>query len=135
MVLGDKCTRGCRFCAVPKNAKGAVLDPDEPRRLADAIHKWSLKYAVITSVCRDDLEDQGASHFATCITTIKKLNPNIILEVLIPDFTGSAECLKKIADAKPDVIGHNVGDLWQESHHIYGTPVRHTHCPCAFSRQ
>jgi lipoic acid synthetase len=108
MVLGNTCTRGCRFCAVPKGAKGAVVDRDEPERLAKAIREWRLKYAVVTSVCRDDLEDQGSCHFAACIKEIKRLNPGTMVEVLIPDFHGSVSCLKTVADANPDVIGHNV---------------------------
>ena len=108
MVLGDLCTRGCRFCAVSKSAKGLQVDRLEPEKLASVIKKWGLEYAVITSVCRDDLDDQGAGHFARCIREIKKESPGTIVEVLIPDFTDSRECLKTIADAKPDVIGHNI---------------------------
>lgn len=108
MILGDICTRGCKFCAVPKNAKGSVVDATEPSKLAKAIHELGLKYAVITSVCRDDLEDQGSCHFVSCIKEIKRLNPGTAVELLIPDFHGSADCLKLIVDAKPDVIGHNI---------------------------
>ncbi len=108
MVLGATCTRGCRFCAVPKNANGTVVDPTEPGRLAKAIQEWNLKYVVITSVCRDDLEDQGSGHFAACINEIKRHNPHTTVEVLIPDFHGSVKCMKTLANAKPDVIGHNI---------------------------
>jgi lipoic acid synthetase len=108
MILGGTCTRGCRFCAVPKSAKGDPVDPTEPGRLAKAIHELGLKYAVITSVCRDDIEDQGSGHFAACIKEIKRFNPSTAVEVLIPDFHKSVKCLKMIADAKPDVIGHNL---------------------------
>lgn len=108
MVLGELCTRGCRFCSVPKMAHGAPVDNAEPKKLALAISKWGLDYVVITSVCRDDLEDQGSNHFARCIIEIKKANPNVIVEVLIPDFRDDLECLKRIAIAKPDVIGNNI---------------------------
>ncbi|MDE1852045.1 MAG: lipoyl synthase [Candidatus Micrarchaeota archaeon] len=108
MVLGDLCTRGCRFCAVSKRAKGIEVDRMEPEKLARIVQKWGLDYIVITSVCRDDLPDQGASHFARCISEIKRLNPETIVEVLIPDFRNDMQCLKTIADAHPDVVGHNI---------------------------
>jgi lipoyl synthase len=108
MILGDLCTRGCRFCSVSKMAKGTAIDPLEPEKLAIAIKKWKLDYVVITSVCRDDLPDQGASHFANCIKAIKKENPNTLVEVLIPDFKGDIECLRQIVEANPDVVGHNL---------------------------
>ncbi len=108
MVLGDLCTRGCAFCAVRKSAKGSEIDTDEPEKLARAVKEWRLNYVVVTSVCRDDLPDQGSGHFAQCVTEIKKANPNTLIEVLIPDFRDDAACLKNIADAHPDVIGHNI---------------------------
>lgn len=108
MVLGDKCTRGCRFCAVDKRAKGIEVDRLEPYKLAKVIEKWGLDYVVITSVCRDDLDDQGSGHFAACIEAIKKTTPKTIVEVLIPDFRGDINCLKRIAEAHPDVVGHNI---------------------------
>lgn len=108
MVLGELCTRGCTFCAVKKSALGASIDALEPEKLARVIKKWGLDYVVITSVCRDDLPDQGAGHFADCVSAIKKTNPNTIVEVLIPDFTGNTDCLKKVLDSHPDVLGHNL---------------------------
>ena len=108
MVLGDLCTRGCRFCNVMKSASGANVDPLEPYKLGVAIKKWGLKYVVITSVCRDDLPDQGAGHFARCIEEIKTQNPSTLIEVLIPDFQGNIEYLRKVVEAKPDVVGHNI---------------------------
>lgn len=108
MVLGSVCTRGCRFCAVPKAAKGEVLDEKEPENLAKAVTEWKLDYVVITSVDRDDLEDQGAGHFAECVRHLKQARPDVLVEVLIPDFRGNAELLQKIVDSKPDVIAHNV---------------------------
>ncbi len=108
MVLGDTCTRGCRFCAVSKAIKGIDIDKQEPEKLAEAVAEWGLDYVVITSVCRDDLPDQGASHFADCIKAIKKKGGKTLVEVLIPDFTGKEEYLDIIVEAKPDVIGHNI---------------------------
>jgi lipoic acid synthetase len=108
MVLGGLCTRGCRFCAVKKSAIGEKPNILEPTLLAKTIKDWGLDYVVITSVCRDDLPDQGASHFASCVKEIKKENPNTIIEVLIPDFSGDISLLKNITDAKPDVIGNNL---------------------------
>lgn len=108
MVLGDKCTRGCRFCAVQKSARGISVDALEPRKLAIAIKEWGLDYVVITSVCRDDLEDQGSGHFARCVEEIKKECKGTVVEVLIPDFRNDAECLMRIVEAKPDVVGHNI---------------------------
>lgn len=108
MVLGEDCTRGCRFCAVKKIAHGADVDPFEPYKLATLVKEWGLDYIVVTSVCRDDLPDQGSAHFAKCIQEIKKMNPKTLVEVLIPDFRGDEECLQRIVDARPDVIGHNI---------------------------
>ncbi|MDE1860797.1 MAG: lipoyl synthase [Candidatus Micrarchaeota archaeon] len=108
MVLGDLCTRGCTFCAVSKRAKGAGVDKEEPAKLADVIKKWALDYVVVTSVCRDDLPDQGAGHFAECIRAIKSQSPGTTIEVLIPDFRDDRSCLEAIAGAHPDVIGHNI---------------------------
>lgn len=108
MVLGDKCTRGCRFCAVQKSAMGIKVDEREPAKLAAVIKEWGLDYVVITSVCRDDLQDQGSGHFASCVTEIKKVCPGTVVEVLIPDFRNESECLQKIIGARPDVVGHNI---------------------------
>ena len=108
MVLGELCTRGCRFCAVSKSARGGAVDPLEPVKLADVVKKWGLSYIVLTSVCRDDLPDQGSQHFADCVREIKRLNPNTLVEVLIPDFRGDIDCLRRVVDAKPDVVGHNI---------------------------
>ena len=108
MVLGNVCTRGCRFCAVDKSAKGEKLDEEEPAKLAEAVRRWKLNYIVVTSVDRDDLPDQGAGHFAECITALKESNPDLIVEVLIPDFRGNLDCIKTITEAKPHVIAHNI---------------------------
>jgi lipoic acid synthetase len=108
MVLGNTCTRGCKFCAIAKNSKGQPLDPEEPQKIADAIAEMQLDYAVITSVDRDDLSDGGASHFAAVIAAVKQAHPSCIVEVLIPDFKGNKEHIKIIVEARPDVIAHNV---------------------------
>ncbi|MBS3059022.1 MAG: hypothetical protein J4224_01195 [Candidatus Diapherotrites archaeon] len=91
MVLGNTCTRGCRFCAVKTAAKGLNVDPFEPVKLARAIAAFSLSYVVITSVDRDDLQDQGAGHFVKCVREVKRQHPQLIVELLIPDFRGSTE--------------------------------------------
>ncbi len=108
MILGSVCTRNCRFCAVKKGNNGEPLDSEEPEKLALAVGKMGLKYVVLTSVDRDDLQDGGAGHFAHCIESIKNLDSSIIVEALIPDFQGNEECLQKITDAHPDVVGHNI---------------------------
>jgi len=108
MILGDLCTRGCTFCAVKKSAKGSVIDPQEPQKLAKVVKEWGLDYIVVTSVARDDLADQGSMHFANCVAQIKKENPDTLVEVLIPDFRADIECLRNIAMSHPDVIGHNI---------------------------
>ncbi|VVB88676.1 Lipoyl synthase [uncultured archaeon] len=108
MILGEVCTRNCRFCAVKKGKLGEPLDPTEPGRVAQAVVKLGLKYVVLTSVDRDDLTDGGAGHFANCIKEIRRLDKNIIVEALIPDFGGDEMCLRKITDALPDVVGHNI---------------------------
>ena len=109
MLMGDTCTRGCKFCAVKTGNPMKQLDVDEPKKLAQALAEIKLfDYVVLTSVNRDDLEDGGASHFAECIKKIKNAYPKIIVEVLIPDFKGYIEPLKKIVDAKPEVIAHNI---------------------------
>jgi lipoic acid synthetase len=107
MLMGDICTRGCRFCNV-NHGKPSPLDPLEPQRVADAVAKLKLDYVVLTSVDRDDLPDFGASHLAEAIITIKKKYPEVIVEALIPDFQGKIELLSKVVSASPEVIGHNI---------------------------
>ena len=108
MVLGDTCTRGCRFCAVRTARRGRPVDPDEPRKLADTIAAMALDYIVITSVDRDDLPDQGASHFAECVQAVKDARPGILVETLIPDFRGDLACLRVLAGCGADVVAHNL---------------------------
>lgn len=107
MILGNICTRGCRFCSVPKGTP-TELDIDEPNRVADAVSVLKLDYAVITSVTRDDLIDGGASLFAASIKAIRSLSPGCRVEVLIPDFQGSETALQAVLDEKPDVLNHNI---------------------------
>ncbi len=106
--MGDICTRGCRFCNVKTGNPKGYLDPEEPKRVAEAIREWNLKYVVITSVDRDDLPDGGANHFAKTVRKIKNLNPEILIEPLIPDFQGNLDSLKIVLDSNPDVLAHNV---------------------------
>jgi lipoyl synthase len=107
MIMGDVCTRGCRFCSVT-SGRPLYLDPYEPERVAKAIKKWGLRYVVITSVCRDDLQDGGANHIAKTIKEIKVQCPETIIEPLIPDFHGNRHAIETVADAGPDVISHNI---------------------------
>lgn len=108
MILGDTCTRGCRFCAVKSGNPNGYLDPDEPLKVAEAVKILGLKYVVITSVDRDDLADEGASHFAKTVKNIKKLSPDTIVEILIPDFHGIKSSLELVIKEKPHIIAHNV---------------------------
>lgn len=108
MLMGDVCTRGCRFCNVKTGNPKGVLDPFEPEKVAYSISQMHLEYVVITSVDRDDLDDQGSSHFARTVATLKKLDPDLIVEILTPDFRGQRECVDVIVDAKPDVFAHNI---------------------------
>jgi lipoic acid synthetase len=107
MLMGDVCTRGCRFCHVASGSP-TPLDENEPRHLAEAVSELGLRYLVVTSVDRDDLPDQGAGHFAEAIRQLKSRCPDTLLEVLIPDFQGRADLLSKVIEARPDVIAHNV---------------------------
>jgi lipoic acid synthetase len=107
MILGEICTRNCRFCnTITGNPHQP--DPNEPMKIAESIRLMNLKHAVITSVTRDDLPNQGAEHWAKTIRAVKETNPNTTLEVLIPDFDGKAELLDVIIAEKPDVISHNL---------------------------
>jgi lipoyl synthase len=107
MILGELCTRACKFCAV-KGGQPPEYDTDEPRRIAAAIRKLGLRYAVITSVSRDDLEDGGAFIFSETIRQTREVCPGIRIEVLIPDFQGSIDALRKVVEAQPYVLGHNI---------------------------
>ncbi|MFQ6090518.1 MAG: lipoyl synthase [Candidatus Bipolaricaulia bacterium] len=108
MLLGDVCTRGCRFCAVASGHPQGRLDPQEPAKVAQTVSEWGLEYVVLTSVARDDLPDGGAGQFARAVRAIKGQNPKVLVEVLIPDFQGSIKSLRKVVEARPEVIGHNI---------------------------
>ena len=107
MILGEKCTRNCRFCAVG-HGPDELPDSSEPARVAEAVDILKLRYAVITSVTRDDLEDGGASFFAETIHAVRGRNPKVLIEVLIPDLQGNRDALQIILDSSPDVLNHNI---------------------------
>lgn len=107
MILGDTCTRSCSFCAIKTGRPGAV-NPHEALDVARSIQQMKLKHAVITSVDRDELEDQGSNHWAQTIIKIKEINPDTTIEVLIPDFQGDKTCLDRVINAKPTIISHNI---------------------------
>ena len=107
MVLGDICTRGCRFCAVTK-ARPLPPDESEPQRVAQAVEEWGIRYAVLTMPTRDDLKDGGAAHFARVISAIKTRTPQVKVEPLISDLRGDENALKTILNARPEVLAHNV---------------------------
>lgn len=108
MLMGEVCTRGCRFCAVKTGNPKGVIDRDEPQKVGFAIAQMGLDYVVITSVNRDDLADQGAGHFAETVQVIRENDPNLIVEILTPDFRGRGDLVKTLVDAKPHVFAHNV---------------------------
>lgn len=107
LILGDRCTRNCRFCAVAHGPKGPP-DPEEPHKVAEAVQTLGLRYAVITSVTRDDLPDGGAAHFAATIQEIRRLSLETRVEVLVPDFKGSEKAIKTVVRARPNVLNHNL---------------------------
>ncbi len=107
MILGDRCSRNCRFCAVGHGPQGPP-DPEEPGRVAEAVRSMGFSYCVLTSVTRDDLADGGAKHFAATIRAIRTENPQILIEVLIPDFQGDTEALATVLAAGPEVLNHNL---------------------------
>lgn len=107
LIMGNVCTRNCRYCNIPCE-KPLPLDKDEPKHIAKAVKELGLKYAVITSVTRDDLKDGGAEHFANCIYEIRKISPDTKIEILTPDFKNSKESLNTIIKAHPDVFNHNI---------------------------
>jgi len=107
MIAGDRCTRACGFCAVA-TAKPYALEKDEPQRVAEAVRRMKLKHVVITAVARDDLKDGGAAHFARTIDAIRKMDPSVIVEVLVPDFHAQEWCIQIVLDAEPDIYNHNM---------------------------
>jgi lipoic acid synthetase len=116
IILGDTCTRSCRFCAIKTGSPNPV-NPNEPFEVADAVNQMKIKHVVITSVNRDELEDQGSNIWAQTVVEVKKKNPGVKVEVLIPDFKGDTECLQRVLDSKPDVLNHNVETI----HRLYSS--------------
>ncbi|XP_078684572.1 lipoyl synthase, mitochondrial [Branchiostoma floridae x Branchiostoma belcheri] len=108
MVMGDTCTRGCRFCSVKTARRPPPLDPNEPVHTAEAISRWGVDYIVITSVDRDDVADGGSSHFSQCVKEIKKRMPSLLVECLTPDFRGDMEAVATVAKSGLDVYAHNI---------------------------
>ena len=108
MLMGEVCTRGCRFCNVKTGNPKGVLDKEEPIKVAKAVSQMNLDYIVLTSVDRDDLPDEGAEHFADTVIKLKTRLPNLLVEVLTPDFKGRKDCIQKIVSAKPNVFAHNL---------------------------
>lgn len=107
LILGDVCTRGCRFCNVTKGVTQPI-DPGEPERVALAVQQMGLRHVVVTSVTRDDIPDGGAQHYADTISSIRRSNPGSTIEVLIPDFGGDIDALSLVIRAMPDIINHNM---------------------------
>ncbi|MFQ5553550.1 MAG: lipoyl synthase [Thermoplasmata archaeon] len=130
MLMGDTCTRGCRFCAVKTGNPRGVLDPLEPVKVADTVTRTGWRYVVLTSVDRDDLPDGGATHFAATIRAIKAHDPGILVEVLVPDFRGDQESVRSVVEAGPDVFAQNQETVERLTHPVrdmragYGQTLR-----------
>lgn len=107
MILGDICTRGCRFCAT-RTGHPLAPDADEPRKVAESVALMKLRYVVVTSVTRDDLPDGGAAHWAATVEAIRSQNPDAVIELLIPDLDARPDLLDTVIASKPDIIGHNI---------------------------
>lgn len=107
LILGDICTRSCGFCAI-KTGRPHSVDPEEPLKVAIAVQQMGISHVVITSVNRDELPDQGSIIWAKTIEEVRRLNPKVSIEVLIPDFKGDLECLQRVLDAKPNILNHNI---------------------------
>ena len=108
MLMGDTCTRGCRFCSVKSAKNPGALDPEEPKKLAETVNNLALQYVVLTTVDRDDLPDQGASHIARCIRSTQRACPEMLIEMLMPDFQGKTELVQQVINARPAVLAHNL---------------------------
>jgi lipoic acid synthetase len=117
MIMGNICTRACRFCAV-EHGHPLAVDPDEPERVASAVEKLCLEHVVITSVTRDDLGDGGADHFARVTRSIKQIRPRTGVEVLVPDFAGKEKALDIVLEARPEVLGHNMETVPRLYHQV-----------------
>lgn len=108
MIMGDTCTRACRFCSVKTSRKPPPLDPKEPENVAKAIGMWGLDYVVLTTVDRDDVQDGGAAHFASTVKHLKEYSPSVMVECLTGDFAGQEDCVKTVAQSGLDVYAHNI---------------------------
>ena len=117
MILGEICTRSCKFCAT-MTGKPLPADPNEPKRVAESVHLMKLKHCVITSVDRDDMPDKGAKHWADTITEIRNQNPNTIIEILVPDFDANKEWIDIVLESQPDVYGHNMETVERLSNQV-----------------
>lgn len=118
MLMGDVCTRACRFCSVDTGNPRGWLDPDEPANAAESVRLMGLKYVVLTSVDRDDLDDGGAQHYADCIRAIKQVNPGTAVEALTPDFQGRPDCIETVVDAGIEVFAQNVETVRRLTHPV-----------------
>jgi lipoic acid synthetase len=118
MIMGDTCTRGCRFCSVKTSKAPPPLDPEEPEKVSTAIAKWGLDYVVLTSVDRDDLEDQGSMHFRRVIKALKKKKEDILVEALSPDFRGRYDLVRNVATSGLDVFAHNIETVERLTPHV-----------------
>ncbi len=118
MLGSEVCTRACRFCAIQTARRPPPLDPDEPFKVAEAVSRLNLKYVVLTSVDRDDLPDGGASHFAATIKELKRLNPKLLVEALVPDFRGDLAAVETIVDSGLDVYAHNIETVYRLQYRV-----------------
>jgi lipoic acid synthetase len=118
MIGTEVCTRACRFCAIKTARRPPPLDPDEPLKVAEAVAALKLKYVVLTSVDRDDMADGGAEHFAKTIRELKRLDPNILIEALVPDFRGDLKAVETIVDSGLDVYAHNVETVYRLQYRV-----------------
>ncbi len=120
MILGDICTRGCKFCAT-KTGKPLAPEASEPRQVAESVRLMGLRHVVVTSVTRDDLPDGGARHWAATVEAIREANPDATIELLIPDLDARADLIEIVTASAPDIVGHNIETV--ESHRSYA-PAR-----------
>jgi lipoyl synthase len=118
MLMGDTCTRGCRFCSIKTGNPHGWLDLDEPQKIAETVYQLGLKYVVLTAVDRDDLPDGGANHFAKTVEALKSKIPNLIVETLIPDFQGQLAPIQRLMASNPDVIAQNIETVERLTYHV-----------------
>lgn len=125
MILGNLCTRACRFCDVKTSARPGAVDLNEPKRLAETVAAMGLQHVVLTSVTRDDLPDGGAGHFVRCMTAIREARPGVTLEILTPDFRGDLDTLQIVLDANPEIFNHNLETIQRLTPRIRSGAVYH----------